>query len=133
AALERLTESVRGNTSDIHFLAWTPGTSFDARHALRSAGFDGTFSSLRWWDLREEWIADERDLQRTIGYEVAFPEAPFDKRLAHEVETVEVLERRAVRSLWLSAALGDGLLVPMGFEYGCRDRFDPTRGNGAGL
>jgi starch synthase (maltosyl-transferring) len=133
AALERLIASVRGNASEIRFLAWTPGAASGARRALRGTGFDGTFSSLRWWDMRESWITDEHELQRTIGYQIAFPEAPFDKRLAHEVEPLDLLERRATRALWLAAALGDGLLVPMGFEYGCRDRFDPTRGDGGGL
>jgi starch synthase (maltosyl-transferring) len=133
AALERLIAAVREKAFGVRFLAWTPGASFEAQHGLRGAGFDGAFSSLRWWDLREGWIADEHELHRSIGYEIAFPEAPFDKRLAHEVETLEVLERRANRALWLAATLGDGLLVPMGFEYGCRDRFDPTHGDGSGL
>ncbi|WP_134499694.1 maltotransferase domain-containing protein [Microvirga pakistanensis] len=133
AALERLIGMVRGNASEVRFLAWTPGARFEARRALRGAGFDGTFSSLRWWDLREDWIVDEHELQRGIGYEIAFPEAPFDKRIVHEVEPMDVLERRATRALRLSAALGDGLLLPMGFEFGSRDRFDPTRGDGMGL
>ena len=68
-----------------------------------------------------------------IGYEVAFPEVPFDKRVTHEVEPLDVLERRSTRALRLAASVGDGLLVPMGFEFGCRDRFDPTRGDGSGL
>jgi starch synthase (maltosyl-transferring) len=133
AALERLIAAVRGDAPEVRFLAWTPGASLEAQQGLRGAGFDGTFSSLRWWDLREGWIAGEHELHRSIGYEIAFPEAPFDKRLAQEVETQEVMERRAGRALWLAATLGDGILVPMGFEYGCRDRFDPTRGGGSGL
>ena len=133
AALESLIAMVRGNASDVRFLAWTPGTTLEARQALRGTGFDGAFSSLRWWDLRERWIADEHEQLRSIGYEIAFPEVPFDKRIAHEVEPLEVLQRRATRALRIAAGMGDGLLVPMGFEYGCRDRFDPTRGNGAGL
>ncbi|MBL0407374.1 DUF3416 domain-containing protein [Microvirga aerilata] len=132
-ALKRLIATVRRSASETRFLAWTPGAATEARQGLCRTGVDGTFSSLRWWDLREGWIVDEHELQRSIGYEIAFPEAPFDKRLAHELEPVEMLERRASRALWLSAALGDGLLVPMGFEYGCRDRFDPGRGDGAGL
>ncbi|WP_051329082.1 alpha-1,4-glucan--maltose-1-phosphate maltosyltransferase [Geminicoccus roseus] len=133
AALGHLLGSVRERAPDTRFLAWTPGTTFDARHMLRPAGFDATFSSLRWWDLRESWLVDEHELQRGIGGQITFPEAPFAERVAHEVEAQEVLERRALRALRLAAALGDGLLVPMGFEYGCRDRLDPTRGDAAGL
>jgi starch synthase (maltosyl-transferring) len=133
AALKHLIGLVRGNASETRFLAWTPGTKSEARQALRGTGFDGTFSSLRWWDLRQSWITDEHEQLRSIGYEIAFPEVPFDKRIAHEVEPLDVLERRATRALFLAASIGDGLLVPMGFEYGCRDRFDPTRGNAIGL
>jgi starch synthase (maltosyl-transferring) len=133
AALKHLIELVRGNASETRFLAWTPGSTFEARRALRGTGFNGTFSSLRWWDLRQRWITDEHEQLRSIGYEIAFPEVPFEKRIAHEVEPLDVLERRATRALFLAAAMGDGLLVPMGFEYGCRDRFDSTRGDGVGL
>jgi starch synthase (maltosyl-transferring) len=133
AALQRLIGLVRGNASGTRFLAWTPGTTSEARQTLRGTGFDGTFSSLCWWDLRQRWITDEHEQLRRIGYEIAFPEVPFDKRIAHEVEPLDVLERRATRALSLAAGMGDGLLIPMGFEYGCRDRFDPTRGNGVGL
>jgi starch synthase (maltosyl-transferring) len=133
AALQRMIGLVRGNASETRFLAWTPGTTFEARQALHGIKFDGTFSSLCWWDLTQRWIADEHEQLRSIGYEIAFPEVPFDKRIAHEVEPLDVIERRATRALRLAAGMGDGLLVPMGFEYGCRDRFDPTRGNGAGL
>jgi starch synthase (maltosyl-transferring) len=133
AALQRLIGLVRGNASGTRFLAWTPGTTSEARQTLRGTGFDGTFSSLCWWDLRQRWITDEHEQLRSIGYEIAFPEVPFDKRIAHEVEPLDVLERRATRALSLAAGMGDGLLIPMGFEYGCRDRFDPTRGNGVGL
>ncbi|MET0427718.1 MAG: maltotransferase domain-containing protein [Microvirga sp.] len=132
-SLERLLTTARAGSPGLRFFAWTPGLPFDVRQRLRGIGFDATFSSLPWWDLKDGWLADEHDVHRTVGNEIAFPEAPFDKRLTHEVETREVLERRAVRALWLAASLGDGLLVPMGFEFGCRDRFDPTRGDGAGL
>jgi starch synthase (maltosyl-transferring) len=49
------------------------------------------------------------------------------------VEPLNVLERRATRALRLAASVGDGLLIPMGFEFGCRDRLDSARGDGAGL
>ncbi|HEX2526019.1 MAG TPA: maltotransferase domain-containing protein [Geminicoccus sp.] len=132
-ALSHLVARVREGSPGTRFLAWTPGTRAEARQAVRSVGFDGVFSSVCWWDLQSGWLPEERELQRTIGYEIAFPEVPFDKRLTHEVEIDEVLKRHAIRTLWLAAAFGDGLLVPMGFEYGCRDRLDPTRGDGKGL
>jgi starch synthase (maltosyl-transferring) len=129
----QLIGSARDKSSDVRFLAWTPGTRSETRGELRQAGFAGVFSSLCWWDFRESWIVDEHDLHRSIGHEIAFPEAPFDKRLARQVETQEILERRAARALWLAAAAGDGLLVPMGFEFGCRDRYEPGHGDGMGI
>jgi starch synthase (maltosyl-transferring) len=133
AGLERLTASVREDFPQVRFLAWTPGTTFEARRVLQRAGFDGSFSSLRWWNKQEGWIADEHEAQRAIGYEIAFPEAPFDKRLSLEAEPGEVLERHATGMLRLAAAFGDGLLMPMGFEFGCQERLDPARGDGGGL
>ncbi len=133
AALRQFIADIREGALETRFLAWTPGTNAQARQALQGAGFDGTFSSLCWWDLKESWIADEHEQLRGIGYEIALPEVPFDKRITHEVEPLEVLERRATRALRLAASVGDGILVPMGFEFGCRDRLDPTRGDGTGL
>ena len=132
-ALQHLTAAVRTTSPKARFFAWTPGTTFGARQALAAAGFDGMFSSLCWWDLQQRWLIDEHELHRSIGYEIGVVEAPFDHRLAHAVETRELLQRRAVRAIRLAASLGDGLLVPMGFEYGARDRLDPTRGNAGGL
>ncbi|MDF2972160.1 MAG: Alpha,4-glucan:maltose-phosphate maltosyltransferase, partial [Microvirga sp.] len=133
SALRRFIADIREDAPETRFLAWTPGANYQARQTLHGVGFDGTFSSLCWWDLKESWIADEHEQLRGIGYEIAFPEVPFEKRITHEVEPLDVLERRATRALRLAASLGDGILVPMGFEFGCRDRFDPTRGDGAGL
>ena len=133
AALKRLAASVRGDAPGVQFLAWTPGTAFDARWPLEAAGFDGAFASSCWWNLKDRWIADEHELQRRFGYTIGFPEAPFDKRLTHELETDEILQRRAERALWIAASTADGIMMPMGFEYGSRERLDATRGDQAGL
>jgi starch synthase (maltosyl-transferring) len=133
AAWQRLVANIKANAPTTRFLAWTPGAKAEAKQTLRDAGFDSCFSSLRWWDFQEGWLADEHELQRAVGTEIAFPEAPFDKRLAHDVESPEVLERRATRALWVAATIADGLLVPMGFEFGCREKLNPTRGDGLGL
>ncbi len=133
AGLRLLVEAGRAAGQDTRFLAWTPGTTFGARRVLKPVGFDGAFSSLCWWNLRDSWLVDEHELHRAIGDDIGFPEAPFDKRVTHEVEPDLVLQRRAVRALRLAAALGDGLLVPMGFEFGSRVRLDPAGGDGRGL
>jgi starch synthase (maltosyl-transferring) len=124
------TRSVRAQT---RFLAFTPGTDFAVRRALKSRGFDASFSSLAWWDIKQDWFIREYRLQQRLGPQIAFPEAPFSRRLAHGTESREVLERGALRALQLAALLGDGLLVPMGFEFGAALPLDPTHGDGAGL
>jgi starch synthase (maltosyl-transferring) len=128
-----LIAATRSSASDTAFLAWTPGTAFEDRRALEGAGFDGSFSSLAWWNLEERWIMDEYQVQREIGYQVTFPEAPFAKRLAHGTESCEVLQRKAVRALKLASTFANGLMVPMGFEFGATTPLDPLHGDGLGL
>ncbi len=114
-------------------LVYTPGTDFAFRKKLQGLGFDGTFSSLAWWNMRDGWLLEEHRLQRQLGQQVAFPEAPFARRLAHGTESREIRQRKCLRSLRLSAELGDGILIPMGFEYGAVLPQDSTRGSGQDL
>lgn len=115
------------------FFAYTPGTDFAARTALRDCGFDAVFSSVAWWDLRDSWLMEEYRLQQALGRQIAFPEAPFARRVAHGLESREVRERRSRRALHVAAQFGDGLLVPMGFEFGAVIPLDPLYGQGEGL
>ncbi|PKA42803.1 DUF3416 domain-containing protein (plasmid) [Rhizobium sullae] len=125
--------SSRKSAPQTTFLAWTPGTDLKDRKALEGIGFDGSFSSLAWWDLEERWIMDEYQIQRQIGYQITFPEAPFGKRMAHGTDSQEVLQRKAVRALRLSSTFASGLMIPMGFEYGAATPLDPMHGDGTGL
>lgn len=115
------------------FVAWTPGSAFADRRALKGVGMDGSFSSLAWWDMEERWIMDEYQIQRDLGYQIAFPEAPFGKRIAHGTDGCEVLKRKAVRALKLASTFTSGLMIPMGFEYGVALPLDPLYGDGRGL
>ncbi|MBP0533126.1 hypothetical protein J8J19_23445, partial [Mycobacterium tuberculosis] len=54
-----LIAGVRKETAAVRFLAWTPGMDGAAIDALAGAGFDATFSSLRWWDFRAGWMVEE--------------------------------------------------------------------------
>ncbi|MBB3135514.1 starch synthase (maltosyl-transferring) [Rhizobium pisi] len=119
--------------AEAQFFAWTPGTDFAVRSAIADAGFTGCFSSMAWWDLDERWFVEEHSVQQPFGWQIAFPEPPFARRIAHGTESREILERRAIRALRLAASLGGGLMVPMGFEYGAATPLDPTYGDGSGL
>ena len=132
-AWRALVARVRSSAPDFSLLAWTPGTAFATRVALAGAGFDGCFSSFAWWDLQERWFLEEAAVQNAFPLQIAAPEAPFAKRVAHGTESAEVLERRARRMLRLSALLGGGLMVPMGFEFGLAAPLDPLFGQAEGL
>ncbi|CAN7194320.1 maltotransferase domain-containing protein [Neorhizobium sp. LjRoot104] len=125
--------STRKAAPETTFLAWTPGASFEDRRALEGAGFDGSFSSLAWWNMEERWILDEYQIQRQLGYQITFPEAPFGKRIAHGTDSCEVLQRKAIRSLKLASTFASGLMIPMGFEFGASTPLDPLFGDGTGL
>ncbi|MBB3313379.1 starch synthase (maltosyl-transferring) [Rhizobium sp. BK196] len=133
AEWQQLIAAARAANPSTGFLAYTPGTAFALRNSLRDCGLDATFTSLAWWDLRESWMLEEYRLQQSLGPQIAFPEPPFGKRLAHGTESREIRERRSRRALRLAVAIGDGLLVPMGFEFGAVLPLDPTHGHGEGL
>ncbi len=123
-----LIAAVRARAPGARFLAWLPGIAFEHRMAIADAGFDAVFSSLRWWDCRSPWVIDEHDVHRRIGPAIAFPEAPFETRLAAGGDSDDEVRRVLGRGLWLAASLGDGILVPMGMEYGAREPLERTRG-----
>ena len=118
--------AIRQSGDGCRILAWTPGVPAENTEQLAKAGFDGAFSSLSWWDCKAGWPAEEYDRLRSFGPVIASPEVPFEARLAQALETDEVIERRVTRALWLSATLGDGIMVPMGLEFGAREAVSPT-------
>ncbi|WP_337270749.1 alpha-1,4-glucan--maltose-1-phosphate maltosyltransferase [Oryzifoliimicrobium ureilyticus] len=128
-----LINSARQASPELEFLAWTPGTAFELRQALRDTNFAASFSSFAWWDLKEDWFGEEYRLQSQIGPQITFPEAPFFRRVAHGMEGREIIERRALLALKLAAFLGDGVLIPMGFEYGASTPLDPMTGHSVSL
>jgi starch synthase (maltosyl-transferring) len=124
AVWRELSDAVRTLAPQARFLAATPGLARDDVAKLEGAGFDGVFSSLRWWDFSSSWLLDEHRLLRRVGSPIAFPEAPYGTRLVHDLEgamDVRAVERGYRRLIRAAAALGTGWLVPMGFEYGIAD------------
>jgi starch synthase (maltosyl-transferring) len=130
----QLGATVRAQSPHTRFLAATPGLARGELALLEGAGFDGVFSSVRWWDFRADWLVDEHAALVRAGSPIAFPEAPYGARLAtdftHASDTLTV-ERGYRRALWAAAALGTGWLVPMGFEYGVTEALSYTAGDAA--
>jgi starch synthase (maltosyl-transferring) len=112
---------------DCRFLAWTPGLDWPDMAGLRGVGFDAAFSSAAWWDGRANWFVEEHELLRGVGSVIGCPEAPFARRLSRRPETEHRLFYRHM--LLRAAATGDGLMVPMGFEFAA-DRDMDRRGGG---
>lgn len=103
-----LLAAARNGGARTTFLAWTPGTAARQLEELAEAPFDGAFSSLPWWDYRSPWLAEEFARLRRFGRVLAAP--------ALSANGEDVLAAR--RALWTAAAIGDGVLVPAGYETG---------------
>jgi starch synthase (maltosyl-transferring) len=129
---QRLGAAVRAQYPDVRFLAATPGIARADLMPLEDAGFDSVFSSVRWWDFRASWLVDEYAALLRIGAPIAFPEAPYDRRLADDIantQDIGIIERAYRRALAAAAGTGAGWLVPMGFEYGIAQPMSYTRGH----
>lgn len=103
-------------------LAWTPGLPRASLASLDGIGFRGVFDSLGWWDGRAGWYAEELASLAPLGSVIATLEPPGGPRFAARFERADVAV--AARRQLAVAAMADGLLVPMGFEYGARFGFD---------
>ena len=107
-------------SSQTRFLAWTLGSTPAQIDALADCGFDATFSSGAWWDYRSRWLADEQSRLLRIAPPIAFPDSPDQAVIVRFTGNDEAAVRRRIylRALGLAAAAGNGILVPMGFEFG---------------
>ena len=94
--------------------------------ALKDAGFDYLFNSAKWWDFRSPWLLEQYDLYRQVAPTIAFPESHDTERLAIELgdpPPAELARQYRLRYLF-AACFSSGVMMPMGFEYGCRTRLD---------
>ena len=89
----------------------------------------GFFRRSGLWNGRAGWPGDEYETLSALGSVLAFAEAPLGNRLAQSLVTDELVERRVEQALWMAATLGDGLLIPMGLEFGAREPVPPTGAN----
>ena len=127
----RIIAAVAHAVPNIRFVAWTPGLNWSDVRALQGIGFDGAFSSAPWWDGRANWFVEEHELLRGLGAVIASPEAPFGPRLARRLGQVENPVPLYRHMLQRAAAIGDGIVVPMGFEYAAADDMDARQESSA--
>ena len=129
----RLAASVREKHPLQRFLAWTPGLSHQELITLEDAGFDATFSSIRWWDYRADWMAEEQAALARVAPSIGFPEAPFGIRLINDLpeiddlQNTEAVTRAYRRALRIAVSTGNGWMLPAGFEFGAQTPFHRDR------
>ncbi|WP_349371050.1 maltotransferase domain-containing protein [Salinarimonas sp.] len=120
----RLMTAARNAKPDALFIADVTGVPRPDVLELRGTPFDFTVNSLAWWDFRSSWYLDEHDALATVAPPIATVEAPFSTRLAERVRDNRGLRPAYDRALHAAAALGTGLLAPMGVEVAARRPID---------
>ncbi len=115
--------ALRRAAPDLSLVAWTPGMPRDA--LMRLAGADFVVSSMPWWDGEAGWFWDELAALRKVAPVLHVPEAPFGSRLAASIHDPALLPPMMRRAASMACALGDGWIMPGGFETGARRPMDP--------
>jgi len=121
-----LIADARRANPDCVFAAETLGCTPGQVGALAECGFDYFFNSAKWWDFETDWLLDQYALYRGIAPTIAFPESHDTERLAADPPDNDsaVLERRARFRYLFCCAFSSGVMMPMGFEYGCARRLN---------
>ncbi len=127
AALRRLTDVARQGGRACLLLGWTCGLPAERQSALRGCGLDYVFSSLPWWDFRAEWFWTETERLRRVARVLAPVEAPFDRRLAARIADPALRPAACRRSARFAAGVGDGWMMPIGFEAAATTPLDARR------
>ena len=100
----------------VWFAAWTDRQPDQI--LLRECGFDAYVSPA---GLLESWRRSPPCPAPPVLPAITYPEPPSGPRLAARIRHTALLRRACLRSLRLAAAAGDGLLLPMGFEFAARE------------
>ncbi|MGZ3240335.1 MAG: maltotransferase domain-containing protein [Burkholderiaceae bacterium] len=123
-AWKHVIDHAKQHSQSLRFLGWTPGCTPEQIETLAGCGFDTTFSSGAWWDYRSSWLVEEQNRLIRVAPPITFPDSP-DEPVIARIAGVDALQRRQVyqRALRLAATTGNGMLIPMGFEFGlsCHD------------
>ncbi|HEV8680465.1 MAG TPA: alpha-amylase family glycosyl hydrolase, partial [Stellaceae bacterium] len=136
AVWRRLIDAGKETSPDILFCAETLGAPTEAVLALRPAGFDYLFNSVKWWDFRSPWLLDQYNLYRPIAPSIGFPESHDTERLSAELLGAGVpaseVETRYRQAYAVAALFSAGVMMPMGYEFGWSRRLDVVAGDCGG-
>jgi starch synthase (maltosyl-transferring) len=116
---ERLIRETKKRYPDTLFFAETLGCTSDQTRKTASAGFDYIFNSSKWWDFKSPWLMEQYNLTRETAPSVSFPESHDTQRLFDELKgNIDGIKQRYL----LSALFSAGTMMPIGFEFGFRNR-----------
>lgn len=117
----RIIDQVRQDHPNAVFVAETLGCTPTQTRETASAGFDAIFNSAKWWDFHGDWLLEQYELTRHIAPSIGFPESHDTRRVFDEFEgNVDALRQRYL----FTALFASGVMIPMGFEFGFRNRLD---------
>jgi starch synthase (maltosyl-transferring) len=123
-----LIAAVRGVAPASILCADTLGEPTAAVQRLAGVGFDYLFNSVKWWDFRSSWLFDEDRALRRIAPTIGFAECHDTARLVIELEHSGMAAAEVAaeyrRRYAFAAGFSSGILMPMGFEWGWRNRLD---------
>ena len=112
-----LIDAAREVDPDAAFFAETLGAPLEDILALREAGFDYIFNSMKWWDFRAGWAMEQHERFRDVAPSIAFPETHDTTRLAADSGGSEAVQRQRYA---FAAAVSAGVMLPIGYEFGFR-------------
>jgi starch synthase (maltosyl-transferring) len=118
--IERITQAYPGTL----FVAESLGCPFEDTVQLARSGFDFIFNSSKWWNFTEPWCLEQYRQTAPLVPSISFPESHDTERLATELGG----DKEAVKLRYAFAALfSTGVMMPIGFEYGFRQRLDVVK------
>lgn len=109
---------------EVIFLAETLGCLTDEVLQFKGVGFDYLFNSSKWWNFDAPWCLEQHEAYRHIAPSISFPESHDTARLAHEMGSREQLQRQRYA---FAAAFSQGVMIPIGYEYGFVRRLNVVR------
>ncbi len=123
---KRLIKNAKKRSSEALFAAETLGCTPEETLALKGSGFDYLFNSSKYWNFDKPWCIEQHETFQKVAPSIAFPESHDTPRLAaEEPGTLPMQKNRYV----LAAVFSEGLLMPMGYEFGATSAMHVVEGS----
>ncbi|MBW2703980.1 MAG: alpha-amylase [Deltaproteobacteria bacterium] len=122
AALWRqLVEAARAQCPEVKFFAETLGCRLDEVADLAPAGMDYLFNSSKYWNFDAPWALSQHAEFGRIAPSISFPESHDTPRLMADTGGNLAVQRQRYN---LASVFSEGLLMPMGYEFGFSVKMD---------